>query len=113
MDISSCINLRCEWRGVGKQCKSATTLPTDGFGHYFEFLNDDESDDDLLTRIKGRHPLNTFMIVNNVELGEMCQGRRLWCNVAQQSLGEGAYKAFFDYLLSPGIPVALRPKLYC
>ena len=26
MDASNCVNLRCEWRGVGKQCKSATAL---------------------------------------------------------------------------------------
>ncbi|PAV89298.1 hypothetical protein WR25_05716 [Diploscapter pachys] len=52
MDASNCVHLRCEWRGVGKQCKSVTTLQKDGSGYYFKFLKDDESDDDLLTRIK-------------------------------------------------------------
>ncbi|KAF1763510.1 hypothetical protein GCK72_011776 [Caenorhabditis remanei] len=111
-DDSQCVNLRCEWRGVGKQCKSATVLETD-YGHYFEFLKDDESDNDLLTRIKLRHPLNTFMIVNNAELGEMCKGRRLWCNVVNQYGGPRAYEMFFEFLLSPGVPIELRPKLHC
>ncbi|UMM40464.1 hypothetical protein L5515_017086 [Caenorhabditis briggsae] len=109
-DNNNCATSRCMWQGIGKQCKSPKHM--DDYGPYFDFINKDEKDEDLLNRLKLRHSINTFIIMNNGQLGDVCKRRRLWCNVAYQHISENAYEEFFEYLMNPEIPTAIRTKFY-
>ncbi|CAO4384160.1 unnamed protein product [Caenorhabditis nigoni] len=110
-DINNCATLRCMWEGIGKQCKSPKH--TDVYGTYFDFINKDETEEELLNRLKLRHSINTFVVMNNGQLGDMCKKRRLWCNVVYQHIGKKAYEEFFYFLLNTDVPTAQRTKLYC
>ncbi|GMT31600.1 hypothetical protein PFISCL1PPCAC_22897 [Pristionchus fissidentatus] len=112
-DASYCVHLRCEWRSLGERCKPAAFSRNQNAcaGRTFEFVSKDESEVDLLARIKALHPENTFTIVESVELGEGCDRRLLWCNSKWVYPVKDHY-SFLKLLRQvpfPGVP----PKLQC
>ncbi|CAJ0568008.1 unnamed protein product, partial [Mesorhabditis spiculigera] len=87
VDSSNCVHLRCQWRGEGEHCKPSRNLreayKRDRCGIAFKFAYKDETDADLIWRIKRGFPVNTFTI-DNAALGAECEKKKqLCCNVAR------------------------------
>ncbi|CAJ0581722.1 unnamed protein product, partial [Mesorhabditis spiculigera] len=113
MDPSYCVNLRCEWQGTGEHCKPVTRYSLareTAVGRWFNYLSKDESDDELIARIRAEYPVNTFTIVKGVEFGKRCEGKFLWCNSNTFSLNTD-YEAFLSRVKF--VPPERRPRFRC
>uniref|UniRef100_A0A8R1IJM6 Uncharacterized protein n=1 Tax=Caenorhabditis japonica TaxID=281687 RepID=A0A8R1IJM6_CAEJA len=117
VDSSKCVHLRCEWRGVGKHCKSATLFHrlnqqksvSDATPLNYPQRSDDEPETSILVRIQSLYPVNTFTLVDDdVAMGEQCKGRRLWCNDSGMYVAED-YDSFLKLIQKHAVP----PKLQC
>ncbi|CAJ0581340.1 unnamed protein product, partial [Mesorhabditis spiculigera] len=120
MDSSMCVNLQCEWRGAGKNCKSVISV-YDAYSRQalqknnscptaWEFLNKDETDADLLLRLQRRYPVNTFTVVKDLTLEDGCQEKRLCCN-ADRMYANADHDEWRGRLLNP--ISRRRPRTRC
>ncbi|CAI4226978.1 unnamed protein product [Auanema sp. JU1783] len=101
MDPEGCTYLKCEFRGTGEHCNPASSLKEalkTGNGTSFKLLKG-ETDYKLLARLERRYDSNTFTIVRDINLGEKCEKKALWCN-AVFSIVAGSLSEYLELVVN-------------